>query len=101
MTNISINVPKDRNFNVAPIMDAVKDIKKVYKNSLVPNAIAMELGISERTFYRHLKNIGSMPADKFIKLCIILQISPDEVLNTENYNPDIRSIIDNYLLSLD
>jgi transcriptional regulator with XRE-family HTH domain len=101
MTNITIDMPKGTNFNIAPIEDAINAITKVYKNTLVTSAIAMELGISERTYYRYKNNIGSMPADKFIKLCIILQISPDEVLNTENYNPDIRSIIDNFLLSLD
>lgn len=101
MTNITINMPKGTKFNLEPINHALKDIKKVYKNSLIPNAIAKELGISERTFYRQIKNIETMPVEKFFKLCIILQISPDEVLNTENYNPDIKDIIDNYLMSLD
>jgi len=101
MTNITNQMPKETKFNVEPIKASLKQIKIAYKNKLVTDAIAKELGFSERTFYRHLKNIETMPIEKFFKLIIILQVSPDEVLNTEKYNPSIKDIIDNYLLSLD
>lgn len=101
MQNNSINVPNVEIQAQNPIKNALEQLKKTYNSNSLVQAIAMELNISERTLYNYINDVKKMPADKFIKLCVLLQLSPDELLNTENYNPDIKIIIDNYLLSLD
>lgn len=82
---------------VFTIKNAIDHLSKIYNKSSIIQSLALELGVSERTMYYYINDPEGMPAGKFIRLCLILEVAPDQCLNLENYSMDIQSVIGNLI----